>query len=66
VAWDEAQAEPGRANLLFDRLHDLSKQMRQSAEGRTAITGDPSATRITGMISTYAEELAPRNLRLPA
>jgi len=30
LAWDGAQAEPGRANRLFDRLHDLSKQMRQS------------------------------------
>jgi hypothetical protein len=39
LAWDEAQPEPDRANRLFDRLHDLAKEMRQSEEGRTAIAG---------------------------
>jgi hypothetical protein len=39
VAWDEAQAEPARANRLFDRLHDLRKEMRKSDEGRRAIAG---------------------------
>ena len=38
VAWDEAQGEPSRANRLFDDLHDLAKQMRQTEVGRSAIT----------------------------
>jgi hypothetical protein len=39
VAWDEAQSEPRRANRLFDQLHLLSKEMRRSAAGRSAIEG---------------------------
>jgi hypothetical protein len=64
VAWDKAQAEPDRANLLFDRLHDRSKQMRQSAEGRTAMTGlldDPvAAVRLSAATDalTWAPEVA--------
>jgi hypothetical protein len=37
VAWEEAQSEPARANRLFDRVHDLAKQVRQSQTGRDAI-----------------------------
>ena len=39
LTWDEAHAEPSRANRHFDSLHALYKEMRQSAEGRSAIVG---------------------------
>lgn len=38
LAWDRAQAAPKQANRLFDRLHQLFKELRQSEEGRAVIT----------------------------
>ena len=56
VAWDEAKAEPSRANRLFDDLHEFRKQVRQSEDGRTAIIGllkDPvAAVRLTAAVDT--------------
>lgn len=37
LAWDAAQAKASEANRLFDGLHELSKQMRQSEAGRAAV-----------------------------
>lgn len=39
VEWDEARDTPKEANRLFDALHVLYKEMRDSEEGRLAITG---------------------------
>jgi hypothetical protein len=39
LAWDAAASEPRRANKLFDRRHELSKEMRQTEDGRAAIEG---------------------------
>jgi hypothetical protein len=64
VAWGEAQAEPARANRLFQRLHDLAKEIRQSEEGRKAIAGlldDPvAAVRLAAATDalTWAPEVA--------
>jgi Domain of unknown function (DUF2019) len=46
VEWDEARDTPKGANPLFDALHLLYKELRESEEGRQAITGlldDPIA-----------------------
>jgi len=39
VEWDEARDTPKEANRLFDVLHALYKELRESKEGRQAITG---------------------------
>ena len=39
VEWDEARDTPKEANRLFDALHALYKQLRETEEGRQAITG---------------------------
>jgi hypothetical protein len=39
VEWDEARDTPKEANRLFDALHALYKELRESEEGRLAITG---------------------------
>lgn len=39
VDWDEARDTPKEANRLFDALHALYKELRESEEGRLAITG---------------------------
>lgn len=38
VEWDEARDNPKEANRTFDALHALCKNMRGTAEGRSAIT----------------------------
>ena len=46
VAWDESQREVARANLLFDRLQALQKQLRAEPRGRAgieALMAHPSA-----------------------
>ena len=37
VDWDEARDNPKEANRIFDALHALYKNMRGTAEGRSAI-----------------------------
>lgn len=39
LSWDAAQSDARRANELFDRMHALSNQLRQSVEGREAMEG---------------------------
>jgi hypothetical protein len=39
VEWDEARDTPKEANRLFDALHVLYKELRQTEDGRLAITG---------------------------
>jgi Domain of unknown function (DUF2019) len=45
LAWDQARNDPRIANRLFKKHHRLYKALRESSEGREAITGlldDPS------------------------
>lgn len=38
VSWDEARDDPKQANRIFDAVHALYKELRESETGRQAIT----------------------------
>lgn len=62
VEWDEARDDPKMANRLFDALHALYKQLRDSEAGREAITSlldDPiTAVRLSAASHSLAWEPA--------
>jgi hypothetical protein len=58
VQWDEARDDPKQANRLFDQVHALYKDVRQSEEGRRAISSlvdDPiTAVRLSAATHSLA------------
>lgn len=61
VEWDEARDVPEEANRLFDELHKLYKELRESEEGRRAITGllDDPLTAVQLSAATHSLTLKP-------
>lgn len=58
VEWDEARNSPKEANRLFDALHLLYKELRESEEGRRAITGLLEDPLVAVQLSAASHSLA--------